>query len=291
MEKIRVSEVLSARRQDPYYRTHPEVGTRIGALRPRVEQISQTAQPLAPWYQSEMDLMQAKLVGFLQPRATFNKYPLTDQTIPARYARAIAAHRNHDEQSALTEIKQLIEIEPENPYFHELHGQVLYENGKIEASVAPHRKAIDLHTGHSLLYVNLAQSLIGLGTTEAYTEAEELLHQALLLEPDNAYAWRQMSYALGYLGRDAEAKLATAESAYAIGDLPRASQFAKRARDGLTENTPQWHRADDIFAVTQAQGLLAGNNRRRITDTSLLQHAQPPSFSSVTVPHIHTHPH
>ncbi len=253
MEKIRVSEVMSTMRQDPYYRTHPETGPRIGALRHRAETITAKSAPLSPDYQRELEMMQAKLIGFLQPRSTYIKYPLTDLSTPARYARAIAAHRNHDETAALKEIAALVEIEPDNPYFEELFGQILFENGKFEESIPHHRKALELSTKHSLLYVNLAQSLISLKTKEANEEAETLLHQALILEPDNGYAWQQMSFALGALGRNAEAELATAESAYAIGDYVRANVFANRAKEELAESTPKWRRADDISAITQVQ--------------------------------------
>ncbi|WP_155825755.1 M48 family metalloprotease [Hirschia maritima] len=266
MEKIRVSEVLSTQRQDPYYRTHPETGPRIGALRHRAKSITENAEPLPPIYQKQLEMMQAKLVGFLQPRATYTKYPMSDMSTPARYARAIAAHRNNDETAALKDIAALIEIEPDNPYFEELYGQILYENGKFEESIPHHRRALELSTKHSLLYVNLAQSLIALKTKEANEEAEELLHMALIREPGNGYAWHQMSFALGALGRQAEAELATAESAYAIGDYPRANVFANRAREDLEQNTPKWRRADDIAAITQVQMRNNGvrGQRRRI---------------------------
>ncbi|MFC7290769.1 M48 family metalloprotease [Hirschia litorea] len=266
MENIRVSEVLSARRQDPYYRTHPEIGPRIGALRNRAEVITANADPLPDEYQRELEMMQAKLIGFLQPRTAYIKYPLSDTSTAAHYARAIAAHQNRDETAALKEVQTLVELEPDNPYFEELYGQILFENGKFEESVPHHRRALEITQDHSLLYVNLAQSLISLKTKEANEEAEDLLHKALILEPGNAYAWRQMSFALGALGRKAEAELATAESAYVIGDLVKANIFASRAKDDLPQDTPKWRRADDIAAITQAymQNNAPRQQRRRL---------------------------
>lgn len=269
MEKIRVSEVLSARRQDPYYRTHPESGARIGALRNRARTIDQNSPPLPEFYQRELDMMQAKLIGFLQPRATYTKYPLSDLSTPARYARAIAAHRNNDETAALKGIQELIDIEPENPYFHEFYGQILYENARFDEAVPHHRRALELAPEHSLMFVNLARSLVSLKTRDANEEAEELLRDALILEPNNAYAWRQLSFTLGALGRTAEAKLATAESSYVIGDYVRANIFATRAKEVLEEGTPKWRRADDIAAITQVQMQLRGarGGRRRLSES------------------------
>ncbi len=252
MEQIRVSEVMSVNRQDPYYRTHPEIGPRIGALRNRADEVTEKASPLPESYQTEMMMMQAKLEGFLRPRSVYSKYPLTDTSAPARYARAIAAHQNHDVTAALKEISILLEESPDNPYFHELHGQILFENGRFEESIPPHRRALELTQEHSLLYVNLAQSLIALNTHAANEEAEVLLHRALVLEPGNGYAWRQLSFALGALGRTGEAELATAEAAYVIGDIQRAHLFARRALEDLDEGSPKWRRADDIAAISEA---------------------------------------
>ena len=260
MEEIRHSEVLSAARQDPYYRTHPETGPRIAALRQSAARISKAAKPLPENYVPRMERMQAKLIGFLQPRSVFSKYPLTDTSIPARYARAIAAHQTQDMTSAIREIETLVELEPDNPWFQELHGQILFENGKFVESIAPHRRSVELAPDESLLYVNLARSLITTKSQEAYLEAEQLLHKALVLEPGNAYAWRQMSYALGALNRKPEAELATAEAAYAIGDVQQANMFAQRALNGLPEGSILATRADDIAAATDPR--LAGWGRR-----------------------------
>ncbi len=269
MGEIRNSEVLSTARQDPYYRTHPEIGPRISALRARADGITAAAYPLPDGYLSRMDRMRAKLVGFLHPRSVFSKYPTSDTSIPARYARAIAAHQTHDMTQALGEIESLVELEPENAYFHELHGQILFENSRFEASIAPHRRSVELAPNQSLLHVNLARSLIALHTQEANMEAEQLLHRALVLEPGNAFAWRQLSFALGALERESEAELATAEAAYAIGDMQTANMFATRALKGLDPTKPQYRRADDIAAITDPR---SGGARRSGSGRSGLNH-------------------
>ena len=81
-------------------------------------------------------------------------------------------------------------------------------------------------------------------------EAESALRDALIAEPDNAFAWQQLAIALEKQGRRAEAQLATAESAYAVGDLQRANIFAHRARDQLQRDTVDYRRADDIMLIT-----------------------------------------
>ena len=261
MEEIRHSEVLSAARQDPYYRTHPEAGPRIAALRDKAEAITSAATPFPDSYSTRMDHMRAKLIGFLHPRSAFNIYPETDQSQAARYARAIAAHQTHDLATALKEIESLVQESPDNPWFQELHGQILFENSRFEASVLPHRRSIELAPKQSLLYVNLARSLMSTKQHGNLEEAETLLQKAILLEPGNAYAWRQLSYVLGSMNRKPEAELATAEAAFSIGNVQQANMFARRALDGLEPNSPKWTRADDIAASTDPR--IAGNRRLR----------------------------
>ena len=76
------------------------------------------------------------------------------------------------------------------------------------------------------------------------------MRDALIAEPNNAFAWQQLAITLEKQGRRAEAQLATAESAYAVGDLQRANIFAHRAREQLERNTVNYRRADDILLIT-----------------------------------------
>ena len=49
------------------------------------------------------DMARAKLVGFLERRDTVaRKYPTTDNSLPARYARAIATYRHSDLRAAVS---------------------------------------------------------------------------------------------------------------------------------------------------------------------------------------------
>lgn len=251
LEKFRYMEQVSATRRDPYFQSHPLTNERIGVLRARALEASTQARPQSQRDIDNLALMKAKLIGFLQPYARVNnKYPKTDLSIPARYARAIAAYRAVDIGAATREIDELIQLQPQNAYFYELKGQVLFENNRIEESIAPHRKSVEFAPEQPLLYVNLARSLIATDKKENIEEAQRLLEVALQKDRDNAFAWNQLASCYGKLKRDPEAQLATAEEAYAIGDLTRANLFSGRAMRGLKPNTPLFQRASDIQAVT-----------------------------------------
>lgn len=250
-ENYRYQEVLSDARRYQYFRAHPLASDRIRTTRNLAEQTGLMDVEPDERTQRQFEMMQAKLIGYLDlPARVYQKYPRTDESLPARYARAHAALRAADFGSALKEADALLEAEPENPYFHELKGFILFESGRFEESVAPYASALEYLPGNALIEVAYARSLIaraGEGDLEA---GENALRDALIVEPDNAYAWYHLAAALDAQGRRPEAQLATAESAFSIGDIVRAHSFARRARDDLERGTPRWRRADDIVAIT-----------------------------------------
>lgn len=253
-EKYRYQEVLSEARRYPYFRSHPLAADRVRTTRTLAEESAFVdAQPTAREMR-QFDMMQAKLVGFLEaPARVFRNYPPTDTSMPARYARAVSALRVSDITSAIRDIDSLIAEEPENPYFHELKGQILFEGGRADASVEPLEEANRLLPDQPLILIALARSRIARDAPGDVEAGEQELRDALIAEPNNAFAWHQLSIALETLGRRPEAQLATAESAYNIGDYARANSFANRALRTLEPNTPAARRAADVRNATDPQ--------------------------------------
>jgi predicted Zn-dependent protease len=273
--KFRYNEILGEARREPYFRSHPLSGDRIQALQNRVaEQQHRNVKDSA----ADIDrhaMMKAKIQGFLYtPARTFVKYPQSDQSIYARYARAVAAFRAPDLTTAARETNKLITEQPNNPYFHELLGQIYYENGKSEESLAPNRRAVALAPNEALLRVGLARSLIATEKADFRAEAETNLREALRLEPDNAFAWNQLAIIADRNGQTGLARLATAEEAYALGDVLRAHRFSQVALRNLERATPQWRRASDIEVITGPLAAKAArrnpNERRPVAQESLM---------------------
>lgn len=260
-DRFRAQEVLSNARRYPYFRGHPLSSDRIDALREVVDESEYTDVKDTEEEQNRLEMAKAKLRGFLEgPQVVFSKYPPSDQSQPARYARSVAHFKAADLKNALKEIDSLISENNKNPYFFELKAQILYESGQGQASLKPARKALELKPNAPLLKLALAQSLLEEDDDTSTFEAITLLKSALNIERENSYAWYTLSRAYGEVGMKAEAKYATAEQAYAIGDLARASSFAKRAQTDLERGNPLWRRASDIIVVSDAQ--LAKKNRR-----------------------------
>ncbi len=246
-------EMLSANRRDPYLTTHPLTRERISHIRAYVATSPFTGQSSPAGFDALFGRMIAKLAGYLEsPEVLRRRYPDADQSVAARYARAIALYRRSDLGAAIALVDGLLAEQPGDPFFHELKGQILLENGRIAESVPPYRRAVELLPGEPLLGIGLAQALIETATPEAGRDAATHLEAALRVDPDNAGAWRLLGAAYSLVGDEPMAALASAESALLQGHREEAERFAKRAEKGLAPNSPAWLRVADILAATKA---------------------------------------
>ncbi len=261
-EKFRYQEVLSNARRYPYFRGHPLSSDRIDKLREITgnspyRDVKDTDAEI-----HALAMAKAKLIGFIDaPQTVFSKFPPSDQSKPARYARAVANYRAADLRNALKEINSLIAEEPDNPYFYELKGQMLYESGKGLQALAPLRKAVALKPTAPLLEIALGQALIEKDTPESIDEAIKHLKSALRKESTNGFAWYQLSQGYDRKNEPALARYAIAEQAFAIHDYQRARSFAARAQEGLMYYPAHQRRANDIIVIADTQ-LAQKRNRR-----------------------------
>jgi len=250
-DNYRYQEIFSDQKRFQFFRSHPLSSDRIEALRRRAAEQSHYDTPDTEEDVAQHKLMQAKLEAFMNPPAqTFVKWGERDTSFLARYSRAIAYYKSGEADRALTMIEALIAEEPENPYLWELKGQVLFENARAAEAVPAHKRSIELKPDAPLLRINYAQALIALEDKGRLDEAIQNLGRALTEERDNAYAWRLLSQAFEGKGQPGQARLAAAEENYALGKLAEARAFAMRAREHLSEGTPDWRRATDIVLAS-----------------------------------------
>lgn len=246
-ERFRFQEVFSDQRRFPYFRSHPLSDRRIENLRRPVERMSNYNEPENPQWVAELAMIHAKIRAFLEPpNQTFRNYRSTDQSLPARYARAIAWYRDGQTERALGAIDELIEEDPENAFYWELRGQVLFEAGRAAEAVPAHARSVELMNDAPLLRINHAHALLQSGDPADIELALSELRWASVEEPQNPLAWRLMADAYGVLGDEGRARLASAELAYSTGQMRQARDFALRARDRLDRGSPEWVRAMDI---------------------------------------------
>lgn len=242
---MRDQELLTENRQDPYARSHPMSGTRYAALEARVTESPYFDREDSPERIHQFKMVQAKLFGFLDdPNVTFNRYPQSDTSDYALYARAVAYHRTGQLDKALAEIEPLLEHEPDNPYIWEVKGQIYFESGKVEEAIDGYRKAVSLLPDEQL-HLGLGRALLARGDKASSEEAVKHL-QIATKSGDQPYGYYQLSIAYGQLDNIGMAELATAQYYDALGNVGEAKMHANKASKLLTTGSPEWLRAQDI---------------------------------------------
>jgi predicted Zn-dependent protease len=248
-------ELLAPAQQDPYLRTHPMTSDRIDWVAEHVRTAASSNAKDPPALIDRHQRMLAKLRGFLlSPGQVLQMYPETDKSSYARYARAAAYHRVPMEDRALSEIDSLLKDSPNDPYYNELHGQILFESGKVADAVAPYQKAVKMLPDSALMRVELAQTeLENTNDDKMLKDALDNLRKAVKLDRDSADAWHQLGIAEGRAGNLGPAALALAEEGILTGDLRTASRQATQATQLLPRGTPGWIRAEDIRRDVKAE--------------------------------------
>ena len=244
MKKIDRQNRLNGIAENPYFRTHPVTAERISFLNNAVRQ-SPFPAPAQP--SNEFLRIKAKLSAFMEePRKVLQKYPPSDKSTPARYAQAIVFFRMLKLNQSLKILNELIAEEPENPYFHELKGQIFMETGKIKPARTEYQKALSLLPNSALFQINLAQAVLEDNPNRNELEhTAEILNKSLLQRPDT-YGWLLLSRAYGGLNDTANSNYAAAEYSLRIG----AAETARRqANTALTANSsPQLRlKIDDLL--------------------------------------------
>ena len=270
-ENFRSQEVFSDARRFPYFRSHPLSSDRIENLRRFVAEQPSYDKRDSPERLAQHALILAKIHAFMDhPRDTYRAYPESDVSLPGRYARAIAWYRDGQTERALSAVDDLLTEQPDNPYFWELKGQILFEEGRPEEAIGAHQRSVEIKPDAPLLHVNLAHALIETRDDARLDAAVNHLKRATALERDNSMAWRLLGQAYASQGKEGEARLASAEMYFAAGAEQQATQFALRARDMLDPGSDEWTRAMDIVFASGAtqedvDDLDRRNARRRPT--------------------------
>lgn len=247
--------LFSARGADPYLQSHPMPVERVAALEELARSSPYWDKKDDPSLQLRHDMMRAKTSAFMERQDTvYRRYPLSDTSLPGRYAHAIATYRHGDLNSALAQIDALIQQQPSNAYFYELRGQALLERGKPADAIAPLRKAVQLSNNAPLIEMLLGQALVA-SDNKAYTEeAIAILRAAVARETEAPIGYTQLAMAYGRKGDYAQADLASAQAAFLRGDNRTARDLASRAKTRFAVGTPGWVKADDIIAAKPMPG-------------------------------------
>jgi predicted Zn-dependent protease len=257
-EKLQSEELLIGEHEDPYLMDHPLTQERIDYVRDHVERSPYSNAPDPPLYVDMLQRSKVKVAAFTEPStSTLAKYPDHDKSVLARYARAIAYYRMPDLDKALPAVDALIRDYPRDPYFRELKGQMLFENGRIAEAVQPYEQAMKLAPNAPLLRIELAQVYVESNDPTQNKRAIAYLSDALRTEDRDVDAWHLLATAYGRDNQLGMAALSLAEEGLAADNKKNAIQQATRAEHLLPKSSAAYARAQQIHS--QAKDLDASD--------------------------------
>jgi predicted Zn-dependent protease len=237
---------------DPFAQTHPMSQDRVETLKADLMAAPSWNKPRDASLDVRFKRIQAKLRGYVNdPERTMRVYPLTDQSVPAHYARAYAYHKSGYPEQAAAETAALIKASPDDPYFLELEGQILLESGHPQEALAPLREATRRSNNQPLIAGTFGHALLATEDKANLAEAETVLRQSVARDRDNPFAWMNLGTVYDRKGDEPRTALATAERAHLMGDMRTALVSARAAMGGLPQGSADWVRAQDISMVAQ----------------------------------------
>jgi predicted Zn-dependent protease len=253
MGKLESNELLITANRDPYLLTHPLTRERIDALEAHVARSAYSDVKDDPKLVARHARMQAKLLAFLTPAQALRTFKKDDTSVPARYARAIAYFRTARVEEFLQAIDGLIAEYPNDPYFHEIKGQGLFENGDAKAAMPAYAKAVELMPESDLLRLELARIELATEDPKVLDDAIENLKYAVQYERFSPAIFQLLGNAYYKKGDEARARLYHAEAAFLRGEMEKAIYNGEVAARSFREGSPEWIHAKDIINAAEVQ--------------------------------------
>jgi predicted Zn-dependent protease len=247
MKTIQRKDMSTGSNIPVYLRTHPVTTDRVEHIRNHINKQNGKTKPLPKSFYDFHKTMKAKLFGFLkEPTRTFNTYK--GDSYFDKYARAVAFHKNLQEEEALKEIDSLIKDYPKNPYLYELKGQIFFENGQIDKSIKQYEQAIKLYPDNGLLRLSLSQALIEKGGETAYKKARTNLEKAIKIEQQSPAVWKLLAISYKHMNNNGLYSYAMSEYLFLIHGYKDALFHAKLAEKQLKYGSPKWMKVQDIIS-------------------------------------------
>ncbi|WP_155265199.1 M48 family metalloprotease, partial [Sphingomonas segetis] len=246
--------------KDSFDRSHPLSSERVQALQQKLRADASWSKPVDAALESRFERVKAKLMGYVNPKQAVINYPESDQSVPAHYARAYAYHLGGYPDKAQSEADALLAADPDDPFFLELKGQILLEDGQPQEAIPPLREAVERSGNAPMIAAMLGHALVETNDPKNFAEAKQILKVAVNRDNEDPFAWYQLGIIYDREGDPARASLATAERNNLEGNPKLALASAQMALKGIPPGTPDYLRAQDIAMVSRAE--LAKKDKR-----------------------------
>jgi len=245
-------ELLITDRGDPYVRTHPMSRERMETIRAFVNRSAYPTFTPDPDLEEQHKRMVAKLFAFLRPQiSTLQRYPESDTSVWARYARAIAYYRRGQFDKSLPIVDDLLKDRPKDPYFWQIKGDMHLSRSKTADAIIAYREALKILPDAPEILNAKAHAMVESHDVSHGEEAQAALRRSAALEPQNPGTWDLLARSYALSGDQGMSAYAAAEKAFLIGQFGDVARYTIQADKLLEKGTPTWYRLQDIKIAAQ----------------------------------------
>ena len=230
---------------NPYNRTHPLSIERKRVIENHIDINNETKSNIE--LNERYKLIKAKLIGYTAKKEIFHiYYPDNKNTIESWYAKSVHYYLNGDIQKALMYIDKCIKSNKENPYFYELKGQILYENGKSLSAISNYQEALKYKSNEKHFYLAISKAIYAQKDTELYDEGISFLKKYIEEEDFPIEAWHYLGLYYGKMGKYTLSSLALTEKFLLLNDIKNAKLQLQKAKKKDTINRKYSAKINDL---------------------------------------------
>lgn len=229
----------------PYDTTHPLSQERISAVSLFVRNSKYKSPTTSAKISYNFRRAAYKLAAFTTSLS--DNIPKSGNNEIDKYVETIISFRKGQIDKAISLIDSLIALRPNDPYYHELKGQMLFEFGRKECYVS-YQKASSLLPNDDMIRLSKAIVMLNvINDHKIYPEIIDDLKSSYQKDQNNLVPLYFLSVAYGKSGDDARSSLYNAIRLFKQGKIKDAKAMAKFAASKLTPNSPEWYKANDII--------------------------------------------
>ena len=233
-----------------YKTTHPQTSDRYNWLKTSYKKYPNCQNNLDLKLERKFQNVRAKLTAFTHSEnEVFALYQNEDDEF-AKYAIAAKNFFSGNQEKSVKLIQSLIDMYPENPYYHEFLGEIYYFQGDYTKAIKKQKTAMNiLSRDNDLHLMILGTYLLAESSNESINESIKILNKSLFLNKYNSYSWYLLAKAYALNNNLPLAQYASAERYYLNGDRPLALEFAKKAIKNIDKDTVEWYRTNDLIEL------------------------------------------
>ncbi|MDF2965942.1 MAG: family peptidase [Rickettsiaceae bacterium] len=252
MEKLYAENRSISKYVNPYDLTHPLSEARLSSIKRFYQNSKHKNSCNGETLLKSYKRARIKLKAFTDDPAYLVKLYANKDDELAKYLKAIVYFRKSNKPQALSNINQLLEAHPNDPYYNELKGQILFEFGNAEA-LQYYDNALNKLPNDTLL--KLSNAIVRLNIYKASSPelkaVETNLKQVLFKEKNNLTALYYLSMYYDKIGKKSKSLLEMATFFKKKGEIKQAKAYAKQAINGFKLQSPEWYRAHDIVSFAE----------------------------------------